>query len=157
MVTFIDLLVLLLATWSLLLMFCWVQLWFNHAFLYTKKTNTLKRLWALKKAQGGWVFTFFIRLRFSNIVILIHSCSTGLSAWRHSGAIMEAWPTVAWVLLLTTITDWVKTAQSRDFTMKDIILLHPSSRSIGVLFYISICLKVWYWIWLNNISDIVFK
>ncbi|XP_005933975.1 ly6/PLAUR domain-containing protein 6 [Simochromis diagramma] len=40
---------------------------------------------------------------------------------------MEAWPTVAWVLLLTTITDWVKTAQSRDFTMKDIILLHPST------------------------------
>uniref|UniRef100_A0AAQ6II33 LY6/PLAUR domain containing 6 n=1 Tax=Anabas testudineus TaxID=64144 RepID=A0AAQ6II33_ANATE len=40
---------------------------------------------------------------------------------------MEAWPTVAWVLLLTTIADWLNTAQSRDFTMKDIILLHPST------------------------------
>lgn len=46
---------------------------------------------------------------------------------------MEAWPTVAWVLLLTTIADWLNTAQSRDFTMKDIILLHPSSRSIIIL------------------------
>ncbi|KAF3706256.1 Ly6/PLAUR domain-containing protein 6 Precursor [Channa argus] len=40
---------------------------------------------------------------------------------------MEAWPTVARVLLLTTIADWLKAAQSRDFTMKDIILLHPST------------------------------
>lgn len=40
---------------------------------------------------------------------------------------MEAWPAVAWVLLLTTIVDWVKTAQSRDFTVKDIVLLHPST------------------------------
>ncbi|XP_047432617.1 ly6/PLAUR domain-containing protein 6 [Mugil cephalus] len=40
---------------------------------------------------------------------------------------MEAWPTVAWVLLLTTIADWFKTVQTRDFTMEDIILLHPST------------------------------
>ncbi|KAM7375320.1 hypothetical protein PAMA_014428 [Pampus argenteus] len=39
---------------------------------------------------------------------------------------MESWPTVAWVLLMTNIADWLKTVQSRDFTMKDIILLHPS-------------------------------
>ncbi|KAM9334122.1 ly6/PLAUR domain-containing protein 6-like [Symphorus nematophorus] len=40
---------------------------------------------------------------------------------------MEASPTVAWVLLLTNIADWLKTAQSRDFTMMDIIRLHPST------------------------------
>ncbi|XP_049426218.1 ly6/PLAUR domain-containing protein 6 isoform X1 [Epinephelus fuscoguttatus] len=40
---------------------------------------------------------------------------------------MEAWPTVAWVLLMTSIGDWLKTVQSRDFTMTDIILLHPST------------------------------
>ncbi|XP_067116815.1 ly6/PLAUR domain-containing protein 6-like [Osmerus mordax] len=40
---------------------------------------------------------------------------------------MEAWPTVARVLLLALLADWPKNAQSRDFTVKDIILLHPSS------------------------------
>ncbi|XP_039998118.1 ly6/PLAUR domain-containing protein 6-like [Xiphias gladius] len=40
---------------------------------------------------------------------------------------MEGWPTVAWVLLMTNIADWLITVQSRDFTMKDIILLHPST------------------------------
>ncbi|XP_041834457.1 ly6/PLAUR domain-containing protein 6 isoform X1 [Melanotaenia boesemani] len=40
---------------------------------------------------------------------------------------MEAWPTVAWILFLTTICDQLKTIQSRDFTMKDIVLLHPST------------------------------
>ncbi|XP_041834459.1 ly6/PLAUR domain-containing protein 6 isoform X3 [Melanotaenia boesemani] len=40
---------------------------------------------------------------------------------------MEAWPTVAWILFLTTICDQLKTIQSRDFTMKDIVLLHPSN------------------------------
>ncbi|XP_061571705.1 ly6/PLAUR domain-containing protein 6 [Cololabis saira] len=40
---------------------------------------------------------------------------------------MEGWPTVAWILLLTAISDRLKTIQARDFTMKDIILLHPST------------------------------
>uniref|UniRef100_UPI0037E88C24 ly6/PLAUR domain-containing protein 6 n=1 Tax=Semicossyphus pulcher TaxID=241346 RepID=UPI0037E88C24 len=40
---------------------------------------------------------------------------------------MEAWPAVAWILLMTTISDWLKSVQSRDFTMLDIILLHPST------------------------------
>ncbi|XP_022074985.2 ly6/PLAUR domain-containing protein 6 isoform X2 [Acanthochromis polyacanthus] len=40
---------------------------------------------------------------------------------------MESWPTVAWILLLTSIADRLKTVQSRDFTMKDIVLLHPST------------------------------
>ncbi|XP_072235665.1 ly6/PLAUR domain-containing protein 6 [Leuresthes tenuis] len=40
---------------------------------------------------------------------------------------MEAWPTVAWILLLTAISDRLKAVQSRDFTLKDIILLHPST------------------------------
>ncbi|XP_018596974.1 ly6/PLAUR domain-containing protein 6-like isoform X2 [Scleropages formosus] len=40
---------------------------------------------------------------------------------------MEPWPQVAWVLLLTLITDWSKSAQSRDFTVKDIVFLHPST------------------------------
>nr|XP_024000955.1 ly6/PLAUR domain-containing protein 6-like [Salvelinus alpinus] len=39
---------------------------------------------------------------------------------------MEAWP-AAWVLILTLIADWLEAAQSRDFTVKDIILLHPST------------------------------
>ncbi|XP_018557337.1 ly6/PLAUR domain-containing protein 6 [Lates calcarifer] len=40
---------------------------------------------------------------------------------------MEGWPTVTWLLLMTNIANWLKTVQSRDFTMKDIILLHPST------------------------------
>ncbi|XP_070814032.1 ly6/PLAUR domain-containing protein 6 [Chaetodon trifascialis] len=40
---------------------------------------------------------------------------------------MEAWPTLAWVLLMTNLADWLKSVQSRDFTMTDIILLHPST------------------------------
>ncbi|XP_017550496.2 ly6/PLAUR domain-containing protein 6 [Pygocentrus nattereri] len=40
---------------------------------------------------------------------------------------MEPWPIVAWVLMLTFITDWLQTVQSRDFTEKDIIFLHPST------------------------------
>uniref|UniRef100_A0A3P8TFB5 LY6/PLAUR domain containing 6 n=1 Tax=Amphiprion percula TaxID=161767 RepID=A0A3P8TFB5_AMPPE len=40
---------------------------------------------------------------------------------------MESWPTVAWILLLTSIANRLKTVQSRDFTMKDIVLLHPST------------------------------
>ncbi|XP_030066135.1 ly6/PLAUR domain-containing protein 6 isoform X2 [Microcaecilia unicolor] len=39
---------------------------------------------------------------------------------------MEPWPGVAWVLLLSFIADLLKTGQSRDFTVKDIINLHPS-------------------------------
>ncbi|XP_076008637.1 ly6/PLAUR domain-containing protein 6 [Genypterus blacodes] len=40
---------------------------------------------------------------------------------------MEPWPVLAWVLLLTNIADWLTSVQSRDFTMKDIIRLHPST------------------------------
>ncbi|XP_031708237.1 ly6/PLAUR domain-containing protein 6 [Anarrhichthys ocellatus] len=40
---------------------------------------------------------------------------------------MEAWPTVAWVLLMTNVADWLTAVQSRDFSMTDIILLHPST------------------------------
>ncbi|XP_006003864.1 ly6/PLAUR domain-containing protein 6 [Latimeria chalumnae] len=40
---------------------------------------------------------------------------------------MESWPTLAWFLLLSQIVDWLKVVQSRDFTVKDIIYLHPST------------------------------
>ncbi|CAB1346985.1 unnamed protein product [Coregonus sp. 'balchen'] len=40
---------------------------------------------------------------------------------------MEPWPAVAWVLLLMALADWMKTAQSKDFTEQDIIYLHPST------------------------------
>ncbi|KAM6945364.1 ly6/PLAUR domain-containing protein 6-like [Aplochiton taeniatus] len=40
---------------------------------------------------------------------------------------MAPWPSVAWVLLMTLVADWLKATQSRDFTMKDIIFLHPST------------------------------
>ncbi|XP_029937094.1 ly6/PLAUR domain-containing protein 6 isoform X2 [Myripristis murdjan] len=40
---------------------------------------------------------------------------------------MEPWPALAWVLLLTTIPDLLKTAETRDFTEQDIIYLHPST------------------------------
>lgn len=52
------------------------------------------------------------------------------SAWKHFGATMEAWPAVAWVLLMASIADWLKTAQSRDFSVMDIIMLHPSSKEL---------------------------
>ncbi|XP_028275626.1 ly6/PLAUR domain-containing protein 6 [Parambassis ranga] len=40
---------------------------------------------------------------------------------------METWPTVAWALLLTAIAERVRGVQSREFTMKDIVQLHPST------------------------------
>ncbi|KAL4618019.1 ly6/PLAUR domain-containing protein 6-like [Arapaima gigas] len=40
---------------------------------------------------------------------------------------MEPWPTLAWVLLLALIADWSTTSQSRDFTVNDIVYLHPST------------------------------
>ncbi|XP_016289114.2 ly6/PLAUR domain-containing protein 6 isoform X2 [Monodelphis domestica] len=39
---------------------------------------------------------------------------------------MEPWPALAWALLLSLLADCLKAAQSRDFTVKDIIYLHPS-------------------------------
>lgn len=51
-------------------------------------------------------------------------------AWKYFGSAMEAWPIVAWVLLMTSIADVLKSVHSRDFTMMDIIMLHPSSRNI---------------------------
>ncbi|XP_027691285.1 ly6/PLAUR domain-containing protein 6 [Vombatus ursinus] len=40
---------------------------------------------------------------------------------------MEPWPALAWALLLSLLADCLKAAQSRDFTVKDIIYLHPST------------------------------
>ena len=42
---------------------------------------------------------------------------------------MEAGPALAWLLLLSLLADCLKAAQSRDFTVKDIIYLHPSSKT----------------------------
>ncbi|XP_023617991.1 ly6/PLAUR domain-containing protein 6 isoform X3 [Myotis lucifugus] len=39
---------------------------------------------------------------------------------------MEPGPALAWLLLLSLLADCLKAAQSRDFTVKDIIYLHPS-------------------------------
>ncbi|MGH0142114.1 UNVERIFIED_CONTAM: hypothetical protein FKN15_041288 [Acipenser sinensis] len=40
---------------------------------------------------------------------------------------MEPWPAVAWVLVLSLIADWLKAVHSREFTVQDIIYLHPST------------------------------
>ncbi|KAK1165775.1 ly6/PLAUR domain-containing protein 6-like [Acipenser oxyrinchus oxyrinchus] len=40
---------------------------------------------------------------------------------------MEPWPAVAWVLLLSLIADWLKAVHLREFTVQDIIYLHPST------------------------------
>lgn len=47
---------------------------------------------------------------------------------------MEPSPALAWLLLLSLLADCLKAAQSRDFTVKDIIYLHPSSKTIFCLF-----------------------
>ncbi|OWJ99815.1 hypothetical protein Celaphus_00015888 [Cervus elaphus hippelaphus] len=44
---------------------------------------------------------------------------------------MEAGPALAWLLLLSLLADCLKAAQSRDFTVKDIIYLHPSMGHAG--------------------------
>ncbi|KAH0499849.1 Ly6/PLAUR domain-containing protein 6 [Microtus ochrogaster] len=44
---------------------------------------------------------------------------------------MEPSPALAWLLLLSLLADCLKAAQSRDFTVKDIIYLHPSMGSSG--------------------------
>ncbi|XP_063067627.1 ly6/PLAUR domain-containing protein 6-like [Engraulis encrasicolus] len=40
---------------------------------------------------------------------------------------MHPWPKVAWVLLLTLLSDWLESALCRDFSVKDIVFLHPST------------------------------
>ncbi|XP_056391328.1 ly6/PLAUR domain-containing protein 6 [Hyla sarda] len=40
---------------------------------------------------------------------------------------MEAWPAVAWFLLLSHIADWLQTVNSREFTVQDIVFLYPST------------------------------
>uniref|UniRef100_A0A8C0X4H9 Ly6/PLAUR domain-containing protein 6 n=1 Tax=Castor canadensis TaxID=51338 RepID=A0A8C0X4H9_CASCN len=40
---------------------------------------------------------------------------------------MELGPALAWLLFLSLLADYLKAAQSRDFTVKDIIYLHPST------------------------------
>uniref|UniRef100_A0A3B3SKW4 LY6/PLAUR domain containing 6 n=1 Tax=Paramormyrops kingsleyae TaxID=1676925 RepID=A0A3B3SKW4_9TELE len=40
---------------------------------------------------------------------------------------MEPSPHLAWVLLLSLIADWSEKGQSRDFTVNDIVYLHPST------------------------------
>ncbi|GAB1286326.1 Ly6/PLAUR domain-containing protein 6 [Apodemus speciosus] len=40
---------------------------------------------------------------------------------------MDPSPALAWLLLLSLVADCLKAAHSRDFTVKDIIFLHPST------------------------------
>ncbi|XP_075465531.1 ly6/PLAUR domain-containing protein 6 [Ascaphus truei] len=40
---------------------------------------------------------------------------------------MDRWPAVAWVLLLSLIANCLKTVHARDFTVKDIVYLYPST------------------------------
>lgn len=56
------------------------------------------------------------------------------SVWVTSQSAMEPSPALAWLLLLSLLADCLKAAQSRDFTVKDIIYLHPSSKTIFCLF-----------------------
>ncbi|ETE65248.1 Ly6/PLAUR domain-containing protein 6, partial [Ophiophagus hannah] len=39
---------------------------------------------------------------------------------------MESWPTLGWLLFLSLIADCLKGTRARDFTVKDIVYLHPS-------------------------------
>lgn len=41
---------------------------------------------------------------------------------------MESWPTLGWLLFLSLIADCLKGTRARDFTVKDIVYLHPSSK-----------------------------
>lgn len=43
---------------------------------------------------------------------------------------MEPGPALAWLLLLSLLADCLKAAQSREFTVKDIVYLHPSSKTL---------------------------
>lgn len=60
------------------------------------------------------------------------------SVWVTRQSAMEPSPALAWLLLLSLVADCLKAAQSRDFTVKDIIYLHPSSKTI---FYLFSCLE----------------
>ncbi|KAJ6665389.1 hypothetical protein lerEdw1_003229 [Lerista edwardsae] len=40
---------------------------------------------------------------------------------------MESWPLLAWALFMSLIVDCLKVIQARDFTVKDIVFLHPST------------------------------
>nr|XP_044624876.1 ly6/PLAUR domain-containing protein 6 isoform X4 [Equus asinus] len=47
--------------------------------------------------------------------------------WAPCMSDMESGPALAWLLLLSLLADCLKATQSRDFTVKDIIYLHPST------------------------------
>ncbi|KAL7890757.1 hypothetical protein AOLI_G00002330 [Acnodon oligacanthus] len=40
---------------------------------------------------------------------------------------MVIWLRLSWLLLVTLTSDWLRVVLSRDFTLKDIINLHPSA------------------------------
>lgn len=54
----------------------------------------------------------------------------GPPVWVTPRSAMEPGPALAWLLLLSLLADCLKAAQSRDFTVKDIVYLHPSSKTL---------------------------
>ncbi|XP_070097010.1 ly6/PLAUR domain-containing protein 6 isoform X3 [Equus caballus] len=69
------------------------------------------------KAPGFWQNS--LRFEFSLVVL-------SPRFWAPCMSDMESGPALAWLLLLSLLADCLKATQSRDFTVKDIIYLHPS-------------------------------
>ncbi|XP_023478633.1 ly6/PLAUR domain-containing protein 6 isoform X4 [Equus caballus] len=70
------------------------------------------------KAPGFWQNS--LRFEFSLVVL-------SPRFWAPCMSDMESGPALAWLLLLSLLADCLKATQSRDFTVKDIIYLHPST------------------------------
>ncbi|XP_070435805.1 ly6/PLAUR domain-containing protein 6 isoform X3 [Equus przewalskii] len=71
----------------------------------------------VSKAPGFWQNS--LRFEFSLVVL-------SPRFWAPCMSDMESGPALAWLLLLSLLADCLKATQSRDFTVKDIIYLHPS-------------------------------
>nr|XP_044624874.1 ly6/PLAUR domain-containing protein 6 isoform X2 [Equus asinus] len=71
----------------------------------------------VSKAPGVWQNS--LRFEFSLVVL-------SPRFWAPCMSDMESGPALAWLLLLSLLADCLKATQSRDFTVKDIIYLHPS-------------------------------
>ncbi|XP_061840935.1 ly6/PLAUR domain-containing protein 6-like isoform X2 [Nerophis lumbriciformis] len=79
-------------------------------------SRTLSALWFLSASSPVVSLGFFTRV----------PLATFQSACRYLGSVMEFWPTLAQILLMSNLADRLQMVQMRDFSMKDIIQLHPS-------------------------------
>lgn len=86
-----------------------------------------------KSPMVSWSWTLrwvFLHISGANSLPWSQVLAPRPSVWVMPQSAMEPGPALAWLLLLSLLADCLKAAQSRDFTVKDIVYLHPSSKTL---------------------------